>query len=68
MGIRLGVDWVRLYCSDIFSTKLHRLRENLGASVLALSPADLAGLAAALAAVTVKGARLPEAVLKMTGL
>lgn len=50
------------------TTKLHRLRENLGASDLALSPADLAGLAAALAAVTVKGARLPEAVLKMTGL
>lgn len=50
------------------TTKLHRLRENLGASDLALSPADLAGLAAALAAVTVMGARLPEAVLKMTGL
>lgn len=50
------------------TTKLHRLQENLGACEVTLSAADLAGLAAALSAIRVEGARLPEAVLKMTGL
>jgi aryl-alcohol dehydrogenase-like predicted oxidoreductase len=50
------------------TTKPHRLRENLGAVDLELNAADLAEIEAGLAGVTVEGARLPEAVLKMTGL
>jgi len=50
------------------TTKPHRLRENLGAVALELDAADLAEIEAGLVGVTVEGARLPEAVLKMTGL
>jgi aryl-alcohol dehydrogenase-like predicted oxidoreductase len=50
------------------TTKLHRLEENLGAAKLILTPADLDGLSKALAGIEVQGARLPEAVLKMSGL
>jgi aryl-alcohol dehydrogenase-like predicted oxidoreductase len=50
------------------TTKPHRLRENLGAVDLELDAADLAEIEAGLVGVTVEGARLPEAVLKMTGL
>lgn len=50
------------------TTKRHRLEENLGAVDLDLTPADMAGLEADVAAIDVQGARLPEAVLKMTGL
>lgn len=50
------------------TTKLHRLEENLGAVDLNLTPEDLAEIASASAAITVQGARLPEAVLKMTNL
>lgn len=50
------------------TTKLHRLEENLGAVELELTAADLAEIAAGLAKVEVQGERLPEAVLKMTGL
>lgn len=50
------------------TTKLHRLEENLGAVDLNLTPEDLAEIATASAAITVQGARLPEAVLKMTNL
>ncbi len=50
------------------TTKLHRLEENLGAVDLYLTPEDLAEIASASAAITVQGARLPEAVLKMTNL
>lgn len=50
------------------TTKLHRLEENLGAVDLYLTPEDLAEIATASAAITVQGARLPEAVLKMTNL
>jgi len=50
------------------TTKLHRLEENLGAIELRLTSDDLAEIATGLAKVEVQGARLPEAVLKMTGL
>ena len=50
------------------TTKLHRLEENLGAIDLVLSPKDLAEIALQAARIEVQGARLPEAVLKMTGL
>ncbi|MCU0902617.1 MAG: aldo/keto reductase [Tabrizicola sp.] len=50
------------------TTKAHRLQENLGTASLTLAPADLNHLTEALARIDVQGARLPEAVLKMTGL
>jgi aryl-alcohol dehydrogenase-like predicted oxidoreductase len=50
------------------TTKLHRLEENLGAVDLTLTAGDLAEIAAALSKIEVQGERLPEAVLKMTGL
>lgn len=49
------------------TTKLHRLEENLGAVDLALTPDDLEGITAEASKIEVQGARLPEAVLKMTG-
>jgi aryl-alcohol dehydrogenase-like predicted oxidoreductase len=50
------------------TTKLHRLEENLGALAVELTPTDLADLKTALDGVEVQGARLPETVLKMSGL
>ncbi|WP_110648137.1 aldo/keto reductase [Salinicola peritrichatus] len=50
------------------TTKLHRLEENLGAVTLDLTAMDLAEIAAEVSKVKVQGERLPEAVLKMTGL
>jgi aryl-alcohol dehydrogenase-like predicted oxidoreductase len=50
------------------TTKLHRLEENLGGASLTLGPDDLQVIDAALKTIPVQGARLPEAVLKMTGL
>jgi aryl-alcohol dehydrogenase-like predicted oxidoreductase len=50
------------------TTKLHRLEENLGAVDLPLSSEDLTEIADALSTIAVQGERLPEAVLKMTGL
>ena len=50
------------------TTKLHRLEENLGAVSVALSGDDLAEIDTALAKISLLGARLPEAALKMTGL
>ena len=50
------------------TTKLHRLEENLGAVSVALSGEDLAEIDTALAKISLQGARLPEAALKMTGL
>ena len=50
------------------TTKRHRLEENLGATDVALTKSDLAGIDSALAGIKVQGDRLPEAVLKMTGL
>ena len=50
------------------TTRRHRLEENLGALQVTLTPEDLAGIDLALAGIEVQGARLPEAVLKMSGL
>ncbi|MGG6894812.1 MULTISPECIES: aldo/keto reductase [Rhizobium] len=50
------------------TTKLHRLEENLGALDVILTVEDLMEIADALSKFEVQGERLPEAVLKMTGL
>lgn len=50
------------------TTKLHRLRENIGAVAVELTPDDLRAIESAASGITVQGARLPEAVLKMTGI
>jgi len=49
------------------TTKLHRLDENIGAVAIELTPTDLREIETAASAITVQGARLPEAVLKLTG-
>lgn len=48
------------------TTKLHRLEENLGAVNIHLAANDLRDISAAAAKIEVQGARLPEAVLKMS--
>ena len=50
------------------TTKLHRLEENLGAANVELNEADLKQIDEASSSMKLEGARLPEAVLKMTGL
>jgi len=50
------------------TTKLHRLEENLGAADVELSLSDLNQIDEASSSMKLEGARLPEAVLKMTGL
>ena len=50
------------------TTKMHRLEENLGAVSVELSVDDLQEIDAAESKITLQGARLPESVLKMTGL
>ena len=50
------------------TTKLHRLEENLGAANVKLNEADLKQIDDASSSMKLEGARLPEAVLKMTGL
>ncbi len=50
------------------TTKAHRLEENLHSSSVELTPEDLAGIEIASAKVAILGARLPEWVLKMSGL
>ena len=50
------------------TTKLHRLEENLGAANVELSETDLKQIDEASSSMKLEGARLPEAVLKMTGL
>lgn len=50
------------------TTKLHRLEENIGAVAVELTPDDLRWIDSAATGIMVQGARLPEAVLKMTGL
>jgi aryl-alcohol dehydrogenase-like predicted oxidoreductase len=49
------------------TTKLHRLDENLGATTVALTADDLRAIDTAASRLTLQGARLPEAVLRMTG-
>src|SRR6185436_5079606 len=46
--------------------KLERLEENLGAASVELTDADLREIDEAASGITVQGARLPEAVLKLT--
>src|SRR5437762_6688875 len=48
------------------TTKLHRLEENLGAASVELTAEDLREIEDAAAKITVRGARLPEAVLALT--
>jgi aryl-alcohol dehydrogenase-like predicted oxidoreductase len=50
------------------TTKLHRLEENLGAVNVELTEEDLTQIDEAASRLKLEGARLPEAVLKMTGL
>ena len=50
------------------TTKLHRLQENLGAVNVELTATDLNEINAEASKITIQGARLPESVLKMTGL
>ncbi len=49
------------------TTKLSRLRENLGAADLALSADDLAGIDRAAAAIPIEGERYPQAMQAATG-
>ncbi len=50
------------------TTKLHRLEENLGAVNVELTPADLAEIQTAAAAIEIEGARYPDRLLATTGL
>jgi aryl-alcohol dehydrogenase-like predicted oxidoreductase len=50
------------------TTKLHRLEENLGAVNVELTKADLKEIDEASSQLKLEGARLPEPMLKMTGL
>jgi aryl-alcohol dehydrogenase-like predicted oxidoreductase len=49
------------------TTKLHRLEENLGAVNVELTEDDLRQIDEAASRLKLEGARLPEAMLKMTG-
>jgi aryl-alcohol dehydrogenase-like predicted oxidoreductase len=49
------------------TTKLHRLEENLGATAVELTPADLRELETAASKIAVQGARYPEALQKLVG-
>ncbi|MET0290177.1 MAG: aldo/keto reductase [Pseudoxanthomonas sp.] len=49
------------------TTKLHRLEENLSATALALDTVDLARIDEEVAKIHIRGERLPEAALNMTG-
>ena len=50
------------------TTKLHRLEENLGSTEIELTADDLREIDAAASRIDLKGERLPEGALKMTGL
>jgi aryl-alcohol dehydrogenase-like predicted oxidoreductase len=49
------------------TTKLHRLKENLGAAALELSPADLQQIEDAAASITIEGARYPAHLQQRVG-
>jgi aryl-alcohol dehydrogenase-like predicted oxidoreductase len=49
------------------TTKLHRLRENIGAVSLQLTPEDLRDLEAAASKIPLRGARYPEHLQKLVG-
>ena len=46
------------------TTKLHRLEENIGAVAVELTPDDLRDIETSFAGIAVKGARLPELILR----
>ncbi len=48
------------------TTKLHRLEENIASAQVELSPGEVGELSEAASKIEVKGARLPEAVLKFS--
>jgi len=50
------------------TTKLNRLKENIGAAAVELTPDDLRDINAAASKIKVEGARYPERLEKMTGL
>jgi aryl-alcohol dehydrogenase-like predicted oxidoreductase len=50
------------------TTKLHRLEENIGSADIVLTPADLAEIEGAAAAIKIEGERYPEQLLQTTGL
>jgi aryl-alcohol dehydrogenase-like predicted oxidoreductase len=50
------------------TTKLHRLEENLGTISVEVSESDMNQINDAASKLSVEGARLPEAALRMTGL
>jgi aryl-alcohol dehydrogenase-like predicted oxidoreductase len=50
------------------TTKLHRLKENIGAAEVELTADDLREIESAASKITVQGARYPEKLEKMTGL
>ena len=49
------------------TTKLHRLRENIGAASVQLTPEDLRELESAASKITIQGARYPEQLQKLVG-
>jgi aryl-alcohol dehydrogenase-like predicted oxidoreductase len=49
------------------TTKLRRLEENIGATAVELTPEDVAEIREAASKIQVKGDRLPESALAMTG-
>jgi len=49
------------------TTKLHRLEENIAAADVELTAGDLREIDDAASKITVQGARLPEAILAMSG-
>ena len=48
------------------TTKLHRLEENLGAVHVTLTANDLHDIESAASQIPIQGARLPEAILKLS--
>jgi aryl-alcohol dehydrogenase-like predicted oxidoreductase len=49
------------------TTKVHRLRENLGATAVALSCSDLQEIEAAISEIDVQGARYPQHLQQTVG-
>jgi aryl-alcohol dehydrogenase-like predicted oxidoreductase len=49
------------------TTKLHRLEENIGAVNVELTPDDLQEIESAAAEITVRGARYPEDLMRLSG-
>ena len=49
------------------TTQLHRLKENLGAVTIELTPDDLENIETAAAQITIQGARYPEKLEQLTG-